>query len=134
MALVKRAIDGLEVILQIVHMHEAVREAATGGDVEVADDLVDAHDALDAAAFFALGFEALCVAFAVALFDVLAFSEGPLFLGVGFADFVAGVAAAWFAGVGGWRGAAAFAAVVGVEVFVVGLFVSVCVLRYLVVR
>ena len=106
-----------EEVLEVVGVDVAGGEAAAGGDVEVADDFVDADDAFEAAAFAALGVEALRVAFAVALFDVLAFAEGPGFLGVGFTDFIAGVAAAGFYdAVGGWR-AAAFAAVVGSQVF-----------------
>lgn len=97
----------------------AIGEAAARCDVEVAHDFVDAEDAFDSAAFFALGGDALCVAFALALFDVLTTFEGPRFLRVGLTDFVACVAAAWFGCVGRWRGAAAFAAVVGVEVFCV---------------
>jgi len=92
-------------------------EAAAGGDMEVADDLVDADDAFETAAFAALGVDALGVAFAVALFNVLAFAEGPGFLRVGFADFVAGITAAGFHdSLGGWR-ATAFAAVIWGEMF-----------------
>lgn len=106
-----------EEVLKVVGVNVAGGEAAARSDVEVADDFVDADDAFEAAAFTALGVEAFGVAFTVALFDVFAFSEGPGFLGIGFAHFVAGVAAAGFYdAVGGW-GATAFTAVVGGEVF-----------------
>ena len=106
---------GFEVVLEIVHVDVAVCEAAAWGDVEVADDFVDAHDAFETAAFAPLGVDALRVAFPLALLDVLAFAEGPLVLGVGGAHFFARVAAAFLAF--GHGDAAAFAAVVGVEVF-----------------
>lgn len=106
-----------EEVLEVMGVDVTGGEAAAGGDVEVADDFVDADDAFEAAAFAALGVDALGVAFAVALFDVLTFAEGPGFLRIGFADFVAGVATARFHdALGGWR-AAAFAAVVRGEVF-----------------
>jgi hypothetical protein len=83
--------------------------------VEVADDLVHAQAALDAAAFVALLVQALGVVLAQALLDVLALAEGPGRLGVRLPDFVAGVAAAGFLGVGRGRGAVAVAAVARVE-------------------
>ena len=109
--------DGaLEVVVQVVHVHVAVAEAAARRDVEVADDLVDAQPALDAAAFFALRVQPLAVVLSLALLDVLAAAEGPRHGGVGFAHLFARVAAAGFDGVGGSVGAVAAAAVVGVEV------------------
>lgn len=107
----------VEVVLQVVRVHVAAGEAAAGGDVEVADDLVDAQDALDAAAFAALGVDARCVTLPFALLDVGALAKGPILGCVGFAHFVAGVAAALLDGVGEGVGAAAVAAVVRVEVF-----------------
>lgn len=106
-----------KVLIQIMHVHLRRGEALTGGDVEVADDLVDAEVAGDVAAFFAHGVETLRVVFAFALLDVLAFAEGPADAGVGFANVFAGLAAAGL-GVGfvGGGGAVAVAAVAGVEV------------------
>ena len=94
---------GVEVVVQIVYVHVAIAEAAPGRDVEVADDLVDAQVAFDAAPFAPLLVETLTIAFAFALLDAFAATEGPAVGGVGFADIVAGVAAAGFLGVRrGW--------------------------------
>lgn len=106
-----------EEVFEVVRVDVAACEATAGGDVEIADHLVHSDDAFKATAFFALGVDALRVAFAVTLFDVLAFAEGPGFLRVCFAHFVAGVATAGFDHAGGCCGAAAFAAVVGGQVF-----------------
>ena len=92
-------------------------EAAAGGDVEVSDDFVDAEDSFEAAAFSALGGDALAVSFSLALFDVFAFTEGPGFLYVCFADFVASAATAGFDCDGWGWGSSAFSAVIGVKVF-----------------
>ena len=109
--------DGaLEVVIQVVHVHVAVAEAAPGRDVEVADHLVDAQAALDAAAFLALGVQPLAVVLPLALLDVLAAAEGPRHGRVRFPHFFARVAAAGLDGVGGRVGAVAAAAVVWVEV------------------
>lgn len=106
-----------EEVLKVMRVDVAACEAAAGGDVEVADHLVHSDNAFKTTAFFALGIDALRVAFAVALLDVLAFAEGPGFLRVCFAHFVAGVAAAGFDHARRCWGTAAFAAVVGGQVF-----------------
>lgn len=85
--------------------------------MEVADNLVDADDTFKTASFAALGFDALSVVFALALFNVGAFAEGPLFLRVCFSDFLASVAATGLDGIGRSWCPAALAAVLGVEVF-----------------
>ena len=97
-------------------MRLSITEALSRRKVEVANDLVDADAAFDAAALAALLVQLLAVVFALALFDVFAAAEGPGDGGVGFADFGAGVAAAGFYGVGRGGGAVALAAVFGVEV------------------
>lgn len=106
----------VEVVVEIVRVDVARCEASSGRDVEVPDHLVHADDALESAALFALGVDPLCVSFPFTLLDVLTLAKGPLADRVGFADLVAGVAAAGFRGVWGRRGSAAFAAVVGIEV------------------
>lgn len=108
---------GVEIVLQVVRVDLTAGEAAAGGDVEVADDLVDAQDALKAAAFAALGVDARRVALPFALLDVGALAKGPVLSCVGFAHFVASVAAAFFDRAGERVCAAAVAAVVWVEVF-----------------
>lgn len=107
----------VEVVLQVMRVDLAAGEAAAGGDVEVADDLVDTQDALEATAFAALGVNARCIALPFALLDVGALAKGPVLGCVSFAHFVAGVAAAFFDGAGERVGAAAVAAVVRVQVF-----------------
>jgi len=108
---------GVEVGVEVVDVHVAVAEAAAGRDVEVADHLVDAQAALDAAALPALGVESFAVAFSLALFDPLAFAEGPAVGGVGFAHVFARVAAAGFLRVG-WRWCrVAGSTVLGIHVF-----------------
>jgi len=109
------ALDGsVPVVLEVVHVHVAVAEAAAGGDVEVADDLVDAQSAVDAAPFVSLLLELLGVVFPFALLDAGAGSEGPGGLRVGFLDFLAGVAASCLLRVVWGRGAVAGTAVGGV--------------------
>lgn len=104
------------VVLEVVHVHVAVAEAAAGGDVEVADDLVHAQAAFDAAALAALLVETLRVVFALALLDALAIAERPGGLGIRLLDLLAGVAASGLLRVAGGIRAVARAAVVGVEV------------------
>lgn len=106
-----------EVILEIVCVNVPAGEAAAWGDVEVSDDFVDADHSFEAAAFSALGGDALAVSFSFALFDVFAFTEGPGFLYVCFADFVASAATAGFNCAGWGWGSSAFSAVIGVKVF-----------------
>lgn len=106
-----------EVVLEIVRVDVSAGEAAAGGNVEVSDDFIDADHSFEAAAFSALGGDALAVSFSFALFDMFAFTEGPGFLYVCFADFVASAATAGFNCAGwGWR-SSAFSAVIGVKVF-----------------
>ena len=104
------------VVLEVVHVHVAVAEAAAGGDVEVADDLVHAQAAFDAAALAALLVETLRVVFALALLDTLAVAERPGGLRIRLLDLLAGVAASGLLRVAGGVRAVARAAVVGVEV------------------
>lgn len=105
------------VVCNVVDVHVSAGEAAAGGDVEVADDFVDADHAFKAASLAALGVDALGVVFALALFDVGAFAERPLLLSVCFPDFVAGVTATGLDGISWGCCAAALAAVFGVKVF-----------------
>jgi len=106
----------VEVDVEVVRVDVAAREAAPGCDVEVPDHFVHPDDALETAALLALGIDPRRVPLPLALLDVLPFPERPLPDRVGLPHLVAGVAAAWFGGVGGRRGSGAFAAVVGVEV------------------
>ena len=100
------------VVLEVVHVHVAVAEAATGRDVEVADDLVDAQATLDAAAFMSLFIQPLGVVLALALLDALASAESPRRLRIRLSDLVASRAATGLLGVVWGRSAAARAAVV----------------------
>ena len=84
---------GVPVVLKVVHVHVAVAEAAAGRDVEVADHLVHAEPALDAAALLPLLVQVLAVVLALALLDALAAAKGPGRLRVGVLDLVTGVAA-----------------------------------------
>lgn len=113
----------VDVGLEVVRVHVARGEAAARRNMEVAHNLVHSENAFQPAAFPALRVNPLRVVFALALLDVLAASERPLFLRVRLAHFVAGVAAARFDDVGGRGCAAALAAVSGVEVlcFVAGV-------------
>jgi hypothetical protein len=106
----------LEIILQIMHMQIAIGKRLPRCDVEIANDLVYADGALQAAALAALGVEVFGVVLALALLDAFAAAKRPGYGGVGVAHFVACVAAAGFGGAGGGWGAVAFAAVVGREV------------------
>ena len=113
----------VEVVVQVVHVHGAVAEAASGGDVEVPDHLVDPKSAFDPTALLALGVELLAVVLPFALLDVFSLAEGPADASVCFSYFLAGGTAAWLLG-GGWRGSAvAISAVVGGEMG--GFFVAV---------
>ena len=96
-------VDGrVEIVVQVVHVHVAVAEAAARSDVEVPHDLVHPQIAFDPAALVALFVQSLPVVFSFALLDAFAPAKGPPHAGVGFADFVAGVTAARFR-VAGWR-------------------------------
>lgn len=101
---------------QVVDVHVAVGEGPTGRNVEVANHLVDAQAAFDAAAFVALLGQPLRVVLPLALLHGGAIAKGPRGLGVGFAHFFAGGAAAGLFGVVRGRGAVAGTAVGGVEV------------------
>jgi len=83
--------------------------------MEVSYHFIDADPAFDAASFPALGVKVFGVMFTLALFYALAAAEGPGDGGVGFADFVAGVAAVFLDGVFRGGSAVAFTAVFGVE-------------------
>ncbi len=104
------------VVLEVVHVHVAVAEAAAGRDVEVAHDLVHPQPALDAAPLLALLVQPLAEVLALALLDALTPPEGPRLLRVGVLDLVARVAAAGLLGGGRRVRAVAGAAVRGVEV------------------
>lgn len=67
----------LEVVLEVVHVEVAVREGLSGGDVEVANDLVDLDAALEAASLLALFVKVLSVVFTLALLHTLATTERP---------------------------------------------------------
>lgn len=110
------ALNGsVPVVLEVMDVHVAVAETATGGEVEVADDLVDAQAASDLASLVALLVQALGVVLARALLDVLAAAKGPRCLGVRLTHLVTRVTTAGLLGVGRGRGAVAAAAVVGVQ-------------------
>ena len=81
------------VVLEIVHVHVAIAEAAARRKVEVADDLVDSQVALNAAALAPLFIQPLRVVLALALLHALASTEGPGGLCICFAHLVASVAA-----------------------------------------
>lgn len=68
---------GLEVIVQIMHVHRTAAEASTGRDVEVAYHLVDAEAAFDPAALLALGVEFLGIVHPFALLHVLPTAKSP---------------------------------------------------------
>ena len=113
----ERVPDGrFPVVLKVVHVHVAIAEALAGGNVEVANDLVDAQAAFDAAAFAALLVQTLGVVLALALLDVLATAEGPRGLRVRLADFVARLAASGFDSVRRGVRAIARTTIVGVKV------------------
>ena len=107
----------VQVVLQIVGVDVTGCETAAWSDMEVSYHLVDPEYALESTAFFALRVDPFGVVLALALLDVFASAEGPLFLRVGFSDFFAGVAAARFCGRVWRRSTAAFAAVVRLKVF-----------------
>lgn len=87
--------DGrLVVIGQIMDVDMAIREAAAGSNVEVPDDLIYTKDTLEAATFGSLFVDLVEVSFPYALFDVLTPAKSPVLQSVGFADFVASIAAA----------------------------------------
>lgn len=92
---------GCEVLVKVVHMHLGSREGLSRGNVEVSNDLVYAQVSSNVASLFAHAIETLCIVFALALLDALAFAEGPANVGIRFTDVLAGVAAAVFALWGG---------------------------------
>lgn len=104
------------VVRDVVDVHVVRGEAAPRRNVKVANNLVDTDNAFKSASFAALRVNSLGVVLALALLNVGPLAESPLFLGVRFAHFVAGAAAPGLDGVGRWGRAAAFAAVVWVEV------------------
>jgi hypothetical protein len=109
-------------------MQISIRETLSRGNVEVSDNLVDRDGTFESTPFLTLCVKVFGVVLALALFDAFAAAERPGDRGVGFADFVAGVAASGFDACGGWRSAVAFAAVGGVEMLGV-VFVSMIILR-----
>ena len=109
------AVVVLEVVFQVVHVHVAVGKGLARCKVEVSDDLVHADPAFDSAAFHALRVEVFGVVFALALLYAFAAAKGPRDGRIGFAHFVAGVAAARFLCLLGGGSTVAFAAVVGVK-------------------
>ena len=64
-----------QVVFQIVHVQVAVAETLAGGEMEIANDFVDADVALNTAAFLDLRVELLGVVLPCALLDALATSE-----------------------------------------------------------
>jgi hypothetical protein len=96
-------------------VHVAITEAAARGDVEVANNLVNAQPALDSAALVALLIQLLAVVLALALLDVFAPTESPGGLRVRVLDFLAGVAASGLLRIGRGLCAVARTAVVWVE-------------------
>ena len=124
---VRLAVGGVEVVVQIVHVHRTVGETSSGGDVEITNHLVDPEATFDATSLVALRVQFLAVVLALALFDVFTFAERPAGGGVGFAHFLASVAATLFLHGGRGGGAIAVSAVVGGEVG--GFFIAVQVQR-----
>jgi len=106
----------VEVVLQVVDVNHAVAETAAGGEVEVANDLVDADRASNTAPFVALLIKLFRIVLTLALLHVLATAKSPAFLCVCLADLVASVAASCFLDVVGGHGTVARTAVVGIEV------------------
>jgi hypothetical protein len=98
-----------------VNVHVASRERLSGGDVEVADYLVNTDAALKTASLLSLCIEVLGIMFALALLDALSTAKGPGYRCVCLADFITRVAAARLDCVGRCRCAEAFSAVSGVE-------------------
>ena len=84
------------IVFEVVYVHVSIAERLARSKVKVADDLVDADAAFDAAAFAALLVELFAVVFALALLDVLPSAKGPRHTCVSFADFCAGAAASGF--------------------------------------
>ncbi len=113
---VRLSVRRVEVVVQIMHMHRSIAETASGRDMEVPHDFVDAKATFDAAALPPLRVQFLAVVLALALLDVFAPAKGPADAGVGFAHFLAGGAAAGFLRCGRGGGAVAVPAVVGAEV------------------
>lgn len=107
---------GLPVVLQVVNVHVAVAEAATGRQMKVAHDLVHLQETIDAAALVALLLQALRVVLALALLKGLAVAKCPGNLSVRLADFLASVAAAGLFGIVRGRRSAAVTAVTGIQV------------------
>lgn len=103
------------VVLEVVHVHIAVAEAAPRGEVEVSDDLVDTQAAFDSASLVALLVETTRIVFQYTLLDIFSASETPLCLGIRLTHLVTRVAATWLRGVGRGRGTIAGTAIVGVE-------------------
>jgi hypothetical protein len=107
----------LEVVVQVVYVHVASRERLSGGNVEIADNLVDFDASLETASFLSLSVEVFGIVLALALLHALATTKRPRYRGVCVADIVAGITAAGFGCVGRGRCAVAVSAVIGGKVF-----------------
>lgn len=105
----------LEVVLQIMHMQIAIREALARGNMEIANDLVHADATFEAAPFLALLIEVFGVMFALALFDALAAPKGPRDRSVSVAHLVTSVATSGLGGVSGSGSAITFSTVAWIE-------------------
>jgi hypothetical protein len=67
----------LEVVLEIVNVHIAIRKRLSGRDVEVSDDLVNSDATLETAALLSLLVKVLGIVFALALLNALSATERP---------------------------------------------------------
>jgi hypothetical protein len=120
----------LEIVLQIVHMHVAVGEGLSRGNVEVSNDLVDLDATLQTTSLLALFVEVFGVVLSLALLDTLATTKRPRDRGISVADFVAGVTAVGLLSVGGSGCTVAFAAVIGGQMGGFIFVPSMCVSTY----
>jgi hypothetical protein len=107
----------LEVVVQVVYVHVAVRERLSGGNVEVTDNLVDPNATLETASLLSLGVEVLRIVLALALLHTLTSTERPRYRGVCVTNIVAGVTATGLDCVGRGGCAVAVSAVIRGEVF-----------------
>jgi hypothetical protein len=113
---VRLALGGVPVVLQIVNVHVAAAEASSRSKVEVANNLVHAQATLNAATFLTLSIQLLSIVLALTLLDALSTAKGPRRLGVGFTNFVTSLAAAGLSGIRRGLSTVAATAVGGIEV------------------
>lgn len=84
-----RSLIRVQIVIQVVYMHHAIAETASGSNVEVSNDFVDAETTLYPTSLISLRFQLLRVVFPFALLDAFAFAERPRHSGVRLSYFLA---------------------------------------------